>query len=68
VLAHQDEQGIIAAAERIVESVRRMGVAASVILSLISAAVTISIVRRYENRLADINANLERLVGHAAAH
>ena len=62
VLAHQDEQGVIAAAERIVESVRRMGVAASVILSLISAAVTLSIVRRYENRLADINANLERLV------
>jgi response regulator RpfG family c-di-GMP phosphodiesterase len=62
VLAHQDEAGVEAAATRIVQSVRQMGVATALVLSLLSAAVTMAIVRRYENRLADINANLERLV------
>lgn len=62
VLAHQDEAGVEAAADRVVESVRRMGTAAAVLLSLLSGAMTTGIVRRYENRLADVNANLERLV------
>jgi response regulator RpfG family c-di-GMP phosphodiesterase len=62
VLAHQDEAGVDAAATRTVQSVRQMGIATALVLSLLSAAVTTAIVRRYENRLADINANLECLV------
>jgi response regulator RpfG family c-di-GMP phosphodiesterase len=62
VLAHQDEAGVNAAAADVVESVRQMGTGAAFILTLLTTVVTTSIVRRYENRLADINANLEHLV------
>jgi response regulator RpfG family c-di-GMP phosphodiesterase len=62
VLAHQDEAGVDAAATTVVESVRRVGIVTALVLSLMSAGVTILIVRRYENRLADINSNLEHLV------
>lgn len=62
VLAHQDEAGVEAAADHVVASVRRMGTLAAVLLSLLSGGMTAGIVRRYENRLADVNANLERLV------
>jgi HD-GYP domain-containing protein (c-di-GMP phosphodiesterase class II) len=62
VLAHQDEAGLVVAASAVVTPVRRLGTAAALLLTLLSTGVTIGITRRYENRLADINANLEHLV------
>jgi len=64
VLAHQDEANVLRAIGRVMRPLRAMAILVLVVLIASGMLVTALIVRQYENRLADINANLEQLVEH----
>jgi len=62
LLAHQREAGIAGVIDRVAGLVRTTGITVILVLVLSGVLVTTLIVQGYENRLADINENLERLV------
>ncbi len=62
ILAHQREAGITRAVERITGTVWQLGAVVAVLLTVAIALLSTAIVRRYDNRLARINAGLEAQV------
>ena len=62
VLAHQRESGLLQATQSIAGPIRWGGATVAVVLSLVIFFGGITIVSRYENRLALINLHLEDLV------
>ncbi|MEM1305852.1 MAG: HD domain-containing phosphohydrolase, partial [Planctomycetota bacterium] len=62
VLVHQLGSGIDRAIARVVAPVRPIGLAVSLGLVALTTVGVVGVVRRYENRLAAINRDLEKLV------
>lgn len=62
VLAHQPEATIVMTVDRIVLEAMKVGLLVSLLMVSITTVVTVWIVRLYENRVAEINDNLEVLV------
>jgi HD-GYP domain-containing protein (c-di-GMP phosphodiesterase class II) len=62
VVAHQREESVRAVIREFVTRIRWVGLAVTVVFSVLLALVSRMILRRYDNRLASINENLEQLV------
>ncbi|MEM9187309.1 MAG: HD domain-containing phosphohydrolase [Planctomycetota bacterium] len=62
VLVHQLGRGIDAAIARVTAPIRPIGIAVALGLVALTTLAVAGVVQRYENRLATINANLEKLV------
>ena len=62
LLVHQLGRGIDVAVARIMEPVKPIGLAVSLGLVALTTVAVTGVVRRYENRLAEINEGLEELV------
>jgi response regulator RpfG family c-di-GMP phosphodiesterase len=62
VLIHRPETAVVLTVERVLGPVRRVGVLVVVAMALVGTCLTWFIMRKYENRLAAINENLEDLV------
>jgi len=62
VCAHQKEAGIRKVVTRIVRPLWVVGLILTALVSVLGVAFSVALIRRYENRLATINAGLEQLV------
>ncbi|MEO0531200.1 MAG: HD domain-containing phosphohydrolase [Planctomycetota bacterium] len=62
ISVHQTGRGVDTAIARFMAPVRPIGLAVSLGLVGLTTIAVVRVVRRYENRLADINENLEQLV------
>jgi response regulator RpfG family c-di-GMP phosphodiesterase len=67
VLAHQHEAPIRAAIGEFTARIRLIGLLIAIVLALLLALVTWLIVQGYDNRLAEINENLEEIVQRRTA-
>ena len=62
LLVHQRERAVLETADLFVGRVQTIAIVLSIAVVFCSTILAIGIVRRYENRLANVNENLERLV------
>jgi response regulator RpfG family c-di-GMP phosphodiesterase len=62
LLVHQSEAATRQAIAALMTPIKGIGLVVGVVLIVLSTKVSIAILRRYENRLAEINENLESLV------
>ncbi len=67
MLVHQPQEPLRLAVLAFIERVRAIGTIVVVAVVVISALVTLVIVRRYESRLTEINRGLEAQVAHRSA-
>ncbi len=67
MLVHQPEEPLRLAVLAFIERVRAIGTIVVIAVVVISALVTLVIVRRYESRLTQINRGLEAQVAHRSA-
>ncbi|MEM7453797.1 MAG: HD domain-containing phosphohydrolase [Planctomycetota bacterium] len=62
ILAHQRQSGIDQAIARVIWPVRTIGACVALLMAVVVALVSYSIVKRYENRMAGLNEELEDIV------
>ncbi len=62
IVAHQPEESIRAVIAEFVARIRLIGLGITIALAVLLTFVNVIIIRRYENRLAHINENLEDIV------
>ncbi len=67
MLVHQPEEPIRMVVRAFIEKVRAIGTVVIVAVVVLTAMVTLVIVRRYESRLSQINRGLEAQVAHRSA-